>query len=208
LHSKVNLSSGLDGGFYAISPQQSGKLLVSYRLSLDDKYALYEFDAENKSLGKIIYKDKNYNITEVAVVEKKERPKKLPSAVDESINTGLLICQDINFTDMLSEELSKSISKAVSIEVTGVDYSFGKVNVEKDGSFYLKILADTPFRIQTLDEQGEIINGPGSWIYLRPNERRGCIGCHENNEQVPENRQPLSIKKDPILLPNNKKDIL
>ena len=207
MHSKVNLSSAIKGDFYTISPQQSGKLLVSYRLSDDDEYGLYEFDAENKTLGDVIYKDNGYNVLEAVVVEKKQRPKKLPSEVNMSVNTGLLLCQDINFSDIESVENINSASKAVKIEVMGIDTSLGIIDVEKDGSFYLKILADTPFRLQSMDEGGNIVNGPGSWIYLRPNERRGCVGCHENNEQVPENRQPLSVKKDPIILPIHMKEI-
>ena len=207
LHSRVNLSSAIKGDFYSISPQQSGKLLVSYRLSDDDQYGLYEFNPENKTLGDAIYKDNGYNVLEAVVVEKKQRPKKLPSEVDMSVNTGLLLCQDINFSDFESVENTNSASKAVKIEVMGINTSLGIIDVEKDGSFYLKILADTPFRLQSMDEGGNIVNGPGSWIYLRPNERRGCVGCHENNEQVPENRQPLSVKKDPIILPIHMKEI-
>ncbi len=93
------------------------------------------------------------------------------------------------------------------MEVMGIDSSLGIVDVEEDGSFYLKVLADTPFRLQTVDENRHVVNGPGSWLYLRPNERRGCVGCHEDNEQVPENRQPLSIKKDPFILPVQMKEI-
>lgn len=207
LHSRVNLSSGIKGDFYNISPLQADRLLASYRPSDDDRYALYEFDAKNKTLGQVIYEDKNYNVLEAVVVKKQERPKKLPSEVDMGVKTGLLLCQDINFSDIQSEGNTTSTSKAVSIEVMGIDSSLGIVDVEKDGSFYLKVLADTPFRIQTIDENGHVVNGPGSWIYLRPNERRGCVGCHEDNEQVPENRQPLSIRKDPIIIPVDIKEI-
>ena len=95
----------------------------------------------------------------------------------------------------------------------GIDSLLGTVNVEKDGSFYLKVLADTPFQIRTIDENGQVVYGPGSWMYMRPNERRGCVGCHEDNEQVPENRQALAVKKEPILVPeptneiHNKKEL-
>jgi len=199
LHSKINLSSGIKGDFFAISPLKEGSLLASYRSSDNDHYALYEFDEENKTLGKTIYKDKNYNILEAVVVKKQERPRKLPSELNMSVNTALLLCQDINFSEIQSLEDTSSVSKAVRIEVLGLDTSLGIVDVEKDGSFYLKVLADTPFRIQTINNDGQVVNGPGSWIYLRPNERRGCVGCHEDHEQVPYNRQPLSIKKDPII---------
>ncbi|NCP21581.1 MAG: hypothetical protein GW847_06245, partial [Zetaproteobacteria bacterium] len=90
---------------------------------------------------------------------------------------------------------------ATKIEVLGIDKSLGIVSVEKDGSFYLKIIADTPFRIQTLDQNNRVVKGPGSWLYLRPSERRGCVGCHEDPEQVPENRQPLSANNNPVLIP-------
>lgn len=206
LHSRVNLSTGIKGDFYAVSPIQSGKLLVSYRSSDKEHYALYEFDAENKMLGKAIYKNENYNVLEAVAVEKHERPKKLPSEVNLDVKTGLLLCMDINFTEKLVDSAS-STSNAVKIEVMGIDASLGTVDVEEDGSFYLKVLADIPFRIKTLDQNGEVVNGPGSWLYLRPNERRGCVGCHEDNEQVPENREMLSVKKDPIKIPLRLKEI-
>jgi hypothetical protein len=207
LHSKVNLSSGIRGDFYSVSHLQSGKLLVSYRSSNGRPYALYEFDVEKKMLGKSIYKSQNFNILEAVAVEKHGRAKKLPSEVDLNVKTGLLLCQDINFMEIKSGSNSNSTSKAVKIEVMGIDASLGIVDVEEDGSFYLKVLADTPFRIKTINQNGEMANGPGSWLYLRPNERRGCVGCHEDNEQIPENRQPFSVKKDPINIPVKLKEI-
>ena len=200
LHSRVNLSSGIEGDFYNVGPLEQGSLLVSYRASDNEPYALYEFDEENKNLGKVIYKNENYNVLEAIVVKKKERPRKLPSELKMNVNTALLLCQDVNFTELQSVIDTSLISKAVKIKVMGIDAPLGIVDVEKDGSFYLKVLADIPFRIQTIDEAGQIVNGPGSWIYLRPNERRGCVGCHEDHEQVPENRQPLSVRKEPIIL--------
>jgi len=62
-------------------------------------------------------------------------------------------------------------------------------------------MADTPFRIRTLDESGNVVSGPCSWLWLRPNERRGCIGCHENPELAPENIVSLAVKKPPVIIP-------
>ncbi len=73
--------------------------------------------------------------------------------------------------------------------------------MEDDGSVYLKIKADTPFRMQTLDEEGNLIQGPSSWLQLRPNERRGCVGCHAGHTRAPDNRQPLAVQKEPIEIP-------
>ncbi len=202
-HSRVNLSSRILGDFQTVSPFKNNQLLTSYRASDEVQYALYEFDIDNQILGNQIYQDNNYNSLEAVLVEKKERPKNIPSEVDLSARTGLMLCQDINFSDDLNANNTSSKSKAIKMEVMGIDSSLGIVDVEEDGSVYIKIVADTPFRLRTLDKEGKVVNGPSSWIYLRPNERRGCVGCHVGNERVPKNRQPLSVLKAPLEIPRH-----
>ncbi len=206
LNSRTNLTSELKGNFLNVSAFQQDNYLVSYRPEGDDFYALYDYSVENKTPS-LIYKNEGYNILEVILVEKHERPRKLPSEVNMGVKTGLLVCQDINFYGIESMRKNQAIAQAHKIEIMGIDSSLGVVNVEEDGSFYLKILADTPFRLRTLSDDGKVVKGPGSWIYLRPNERRGCVGCHAGNEQSPFNRQPLSVKKDPDIIPEEIKGI-
>jgi hypothetical protein len=62
-------------------------------------------------------------------------------------------------------------------------------------------MADKPFKIRTIDKDGNVLHGPCDWIWLRPNERRGCVGCHEDQEMVPENRVSLAVKKSPVVIP-------
>jgi len=201
LHTGINLTSENNGDFLSVFPRVSGNLLISYRPANSDRYAIYEADAENKIPGRLVFSDPGYDAVEVVALEKRERPKKLPSEVDMEVKTGLILCQDINFTGMQSPDINTPYHKAVNIEILGMDSTLGVVQVEKDGSFYLKVIADTPFRIQTLDVDGHVSGGPSDWLYLRPNERRGCIGCHEDPEMVPENRIPLSVKKAPVVIP-------
>lgn len=198
LHSRVNLSSEIKGDFHSVFPQHSGKLLVTYRKSESDRYALYEFDPETKALGKAIYSNNDYDVLEVLVAGKHERPKKLPSEVDMGVKTGLLLCQDINVLDI---QPSAAFSKSSRIKIVGIDSTLGFVDVAEDGSFYLKVMADKPFQIQTVDKDGHINRTPCGWIWLRPNERRGCVGCHEDPEMVPANRVPVSVKKSPVVIP-------
>ena len=117
------------------------------------------------------------------------------------MKTGLLFCQNIAITGLSSPENIYSLPAADRIELIGVDSSLGVVKVEQDGSFYLKVNADMPFKIKTLDADGNTLNGPGSWIWLRPNERRGCTGCHEDHEMVPANRVALAVKNQPVAVP-------
>jgi hypothetical protein len=199
LHSKINLSSTIDGDFHAVTSTVSSGLLVAFRKSDKERYALYEFDQDKKTLGKKIYGDPGYDVLEAVETGMHERPKKLPSEVDMGVKTGLLMCQDINATDLKST--TAGLAKSTGIEIVGIDSTLGVVEAAADGSFYLKVMADKPFRIQTVDKTGKIISGPGDWIWVRPNERRGCVGCHQDPEMVPANSVPLAVKKSPVVIP-------
>jgi hypothetical protein len=200
LHSRLNLSAGIEGDFLAVCPEQSGKLLVSYRKTASDRYALYEFDPENKSLGKPIYSNNDFDVLEVVDVKKHIRPRKLPSEVNTVIKTGLIMCQDVNVEDDPMKISGDRLKKASKVEIMGTDSSMGIFKPSKDGSFYLKVIADKPIQIRTLNEEGKVIR-KCDWIWLRPNERRGCVGCHEDQDIVPDNRIPLAVKKAPIGIP-------
>jgi hypothetical protein len=201
LHSRIDLSSSVSGDYHSVYPMESGKLLVSFRETDKDYYSLYEFDAEKMILGEKVYMGSDGDVLEAVSVKVHERPKKLPSEVDPGVKTGLLLCQNINVTGMNSPSGKYSLPAADRIEIIGIDSSLGIVQVEKDGSFYIKVAADIPFRIRTLDTIGNTVNGPGSWYWLRPNERRGCVGCHEDNETAPANRYAMAVSKQPVAVP-------
>ena len=200
MNSRLNLSSGIEGDFRAVFPQSSGQLIVSYHKTVDDRYALYEFDPENKSLGKPIYSSKDFDVLEVVCAEKHIRPRKLPSEVNGVIKTGLIMCQDVNIQDDPIKISGARFKLASRVEIMGTDSSLGIFKPSGDGSFYLKVVADKPFQIRTLDEEGNVIR-KCDWIWLRPNERRGCVGCHEDQDIVPDNRISLAVKKAPIGIP-------
>ncbi len=73
----------------------------------------------------------------------------------------------------------------------------GEVPLAEDGSAYLKVPADKPLRIQLLDRDGFAIMNERAWFWVRPNERRACIGCHENRELSPHNATPLATRRAP-----------
>jgi len=199
--SRKNISKNIQGDIIAVHPFTEGSLLLCYKKLNDEQVGLYEFDPIEQQLVRTIYKNNKYTFVEAVPVSARTRPKKIPSEVKIEEETALLLCQDINFTGHSKKDAGAFLKKAVSIEVIGLEQSMGIVDVEQDGSVYLEVKADTPFKIQTLDKKGNIVYGPSSWINLRPNERRACVGCHLGNEIVPENRQPLAVTKDPIQIP-------
>ncbi|MEE9463938.1 MAG: hypothetical protein V3V53_19030, partial [Bacteroidales bacterium] len=162
---------------------------------------LYHFSINERSPGGSIIDYSDYNIVEPVLVAAYTRPRHLPDEVNEMESTGQLFCQDINMTAIQHDNVLSDPEKATMIEVLGMDESMGIVPVEEDGSFYLKVSADTPFRLQTLDDRGQVVNGPSGWLWLRPFERRGCVGCHEDPELVPKNFVPLAVKKQPVSIP-------
>ncbi len=75
----------------------------------------------------------------------------------------------------------------------------GLVPIEEDGSFQVEIPANAPIQLQTLDEDGLALFSCG-WIWAKNREWRGCIGCHEDPELVPENRYVLAVQKPAMRL--------
>lgn len=191
----ANLTGTTTGDFVSVTDSPGNKLLACYRPSSSEKYRLVEFGFENGP-GNLVYEDKNNDVVEAIIIRSRENPRRLPSEVDNLVKTGLVLCQDF------TREGTGSIVhvKPASVEILGLNASYGIINPEADGSFYLKVIADTPFRFVTLDENGKVIKRC-RWMALRPNERRGCTGCHEDAGTVPENRLPLAVKKDPVLIP-------
>ncbi len=198
LHSRRVLTAGISGRFYSVANYREGELLVSYRKNNAENFGLFNFHTDSKSMEEM-YKSDGYHILEAVLVQPHQRPRNLPSEVQLQENSGLLMCQDINFYGMKSLH-DDAKRKASKIEILGIDTTLGVIDVEADGSFYLKVESDIPFRIQTLNAEDEVVNGPGSWYYIRPNERRACVGCHTGPEIAPFNRQPLAIKKAPAII--------
>ncbi|MFH1924295.1 MAG: hypothetical protein ABIP48_30960, partial [Planctomycetota bacterium] len=62
----------------------------------------------------------------------------------------------------------------------------GEIPVGADGSFNVEIPANTPIEVQILDADGMALRSCG-WIWAKNREPRGCVGCHEDGEMVPEN---------------------
>ncbi len=56
----------------------------------------------------------------------------------------------------------------------------GTVPVQADGSAYFSVPADTFVYFQLLDERGMMVQSMRSGTIVRPGERTGCVGCHED----------------------------
>lgn len=55
----------------------------------------------------------------------------------------------------------------------------GTVPLAADGSFFVNIPADRLIHFQVLDSDRRVVGNQQVWMYARPEETRGCVGCHE-----------------------------
>jgi hypothetical protein len=82
------------------------------------------------------------------------------------------------------------VSTPISIDNGSWDVKrvIGNVPVEQDGSAFFEVPARTPLYLQMLDEKGKVVQTMRSWSTLQPGELFSCIGCHENKNEAPLNK--------------------
>lgn len=127
----------------------------------------------------------------VSVIDPKKRP------------GGLLFCANSYLSDRPGiDALPDGSIARVRIWTADPDPRIAaEAPVESDGSFFLKTPANTPMRFQTLDKSGRVLGDQTTWIWLRPNESRGCIGCHESPGLTPQNQVVAATRKPPVEVP-------
>jgi hypothetical protein len=74
----------------------------------------------------------------------------------------------------------------------------GTAQVEKDGSFYLRVPGDVPLRIELLDAGGKTVKSEAGWFWLRSGEQRICVGCHAGPERAPDNTVPMVLQRSTV----------
>ena len=182
----------------------SGKSVVSYHPSKARTYGLYEFDTQSKSVGKLLYESADYHAIQPVVTmssAKPVKPKILTSVVNKEKQTGRLLCLNA-YLSQISEIASAKPGSLKKVQLLDAQSGqrLGEAPIETDGSFYVEVPADRLLKLQIIDEQGQALATLGSGIWVKPNETRGCIGCHEGPGLAPENAVPMAVQKPPVVL--------
>lgn len=193
LFSEIDISTHYPGEFHSVFPIKNGEYLVSYQEDSEQKFNLFNLKTDGQSQLELLYASNEYHIIEPVAVKIRTKPKNLPSRIVESDENGTILCMDADLSQEVTTAVTPS-SKSFAVEVFGINNSLGKVPVAADGSFYIEVPSNTPIRFQTYNKSEQMIRGPSAWIWVRPKERRGCIGCHADKELTPENRVPLAVQ--------------
>ncbi len=82
----------------------------------------------------------------------------------------------------------------------GASRLLGLAPVAEDGSFHIRVPAETPITFQLLDENYMAVRSQRAWTWVIGNESRGCIGCHEDRELSPPNKMTAAVIKPAVEL--------
>lgn len=157
-----------------------------------------EADASSGLSGQPIDRLDGFQVFDPAPAAPGTRPRVATSMVDRSRSSGWLLCLDAYRSRLpnLSEADPGSLRK-VRVWDSRADTLLGEAPIEQDGSFFLEVPADRLLRLELTDSQGAVVAALENGIWVRPNEHRGCIGCHEPSHLAVENRAPLALRKPP-----------
>lgn len=200
-------------GIYAFPNQiDDARLLVSYRASEDEAYSLHRLDVNDSEAMALVHADEHYHCVDAHAVVERAVVDGRSSVVNVEKRSGAIYC--VNVYESQNDELYAmppgAIKRVRVIEGLPVKQSLwnpdayaasrivGYAPVEEDGSFHITAPADTPLALQLLDANGVAVDTHRSWMWVRPGERRGCIGCHEDPELAPPNRLPHAVVKPAV----------
>ena len=186
------------------SPRQleAARLIVARRASAPrtaGKFDLYAFDFVHGKFQAPIYEDSELSSFEAVPVAAHPVPRWYWSTVRPEIKAGYFICLDASMSDVAPKGRLSPLSAEVRVltldPATGKENSLGEAPIEHDGSFYIAVPPDRPVRFELLDTNHKVIRSQQSWIWARPGEEHGCVGCHEDRAVAPENRWPLALRR-------------
>jgi len=137
----------------------------------------------------------------------RKRPPVLAKRVDITKATGFLFCQDARFTKnatagwphvkairvLAGKGLTTRSSHSYIVHAGNETIELGTVPLAPDGSFSIEVPADTPIALQAVDAEGRSELNEMSWIYVRPGEHRGCVGCHQPRQGTPMTTRPKAM---------------
>lgn len=199
----------VDYGLYTFTLTQTGEGTVD--------------DPATITLGDLtfLYNDPGTNEYDAQLMAAHPKPPVIPSTVDYNQTSGVFLAQDV---------FNRGTNDGQEIPIRGVDTisriavlaarptrvgeanTFSANEFEKraligfapvypDGSFRIRVPADTPISFATLDDRDRGFVVKRTWLYVRPGEEfNQCFGCHEDRTAGgphPTNPNPMAATQAP-----------
>ncbi|MDH6358353.1 SUMF1/EgtB/PvdO family nonheme iron enzyme [Parabacteroides sp. PF5-9] len=203
--------------FVKPTPLSDTYFLVSAKLDEHDLWGLYLVDIYDNVT--CLQKVEGEGYISPILVGKRNTPPAIPDRVKLEEKDATVFIQDVYEGEGL-RGVPRGTVKALRIHAYEYAYvkttsdhnwhgiqsgwdikrNLGTVPVEEDGSVIFKIPANTPVSIQPLDEDGAAIQWMRSWFTGQPGEIVSCVGCHEDQNQIPIPKRVIASQKTPVKL--------
>lgn len=207
---RVSHDSGM--AYLYPSPWRGNRILVAQReIRGEGSWGISAMDLD-RGWSELVFDTAEFHEIQAVVAQPRRRPDGHSTVVEPRFDTGTFYGLNCYVADAMREaHLAPGSIKRVRL-IEGVLESpivsaenerrwpflsrrlIGEAPVESDGSFNVEVPADTPLLLQTLDERGLSL-GTCGWIWVKPKETRGCIGCHEDPERIPENEYVQALRR-------------
>jgi hypothetical protein len=194
------------------APLHGNTVLVSRRLRDGrDNWSVVTLNVESGQATPV-FEDANFDAVQARALRSRPMPDGRSTVVNLEYDTGILYALNLYEADEhLKPHLAPGSIQRVRViegvpsqgplgQPTSVSspgfgrWLLGEAPVEQDGSLHLEVPADTPIELQALDARGMAL-ATCRWIWVKQKENRGCIGCHEDHELVPENLYALAVQR-------------
>lgn len=176
------------GRFLTPSGLPDGRFLAARKTTAT--YGLVRFDPRTKT-STPLYDSPEFDDTQPRLLAPRPLPDGRGSVVDPAVPTAVLYCQSVFTSDQ-----PNTATAARRVRLVTSAGTLGETELEDDGSFHIQIPANRAVRVQLLDAKGELLRS-SNWIWARNKENRGCIGCHEDPELSPDNREAKAVIRKP-----------
>jgi hypothetical protein len=171
------------------------------------------FTVENLTF---LYNDPNTNEYDAQLIAPHPKPPVIASTIDRNVDFGVFLAQDVfnrgtndgQETPVRGADPIDSIAVLAALptrpgemnDISANEFEkralIGFAPVQSDGSFRIKVPANTPISFATLDRQGRGFVVKRTHLFVRPGEEFDqCVGCHEDRRAggpVPTNPNPMA----------------
>lgn len=211
---KDQLVDGVWPQFIKPTPLNDKYYLVAAKLNPQDLWGIYLVDVFDNVT--CLMKQEGEGFISPIIVRKSVTPPVIPDRVKLNEKEATVFIQDIyegeglrgvprgTVKELRLHSYEYAYLKTVSDHnwhgiQSGWDLKrqLGTVPVEEDGSVIFKIPANTPISIQPIDKDGAAIQWMRSWLTGQPGEIVSCVGCHEDQNQIPVPKRTMASKRAP-----------
>ncbi|MDA3924172.1 MAG: SUMF1/EgtB/PvdO family nonheme iron enzyme [Kiritimatiellae bacterium] len=212
---KDNLADDSWPKFLHPCPLGAGYVLTACKPDPKALWGIYLADTfDNLTL---IHEEPGQALLEPVPIKPRSRPVILPDHIKKGEKTG-----QVKVTDIYQGPGLAGVPRGTVKSLRVLTYSFayrgmgsetdrvgfdgpwdvvrimGTVPVEKDGSAFFEVPANTPISLQPLDSQGRALQLMRSWLTVMPGELQSCSGCHEKqNSSSGPSKRLLSMGRNP-----------